>query len=152
MNIKLQGNSQKYKQQANLKWREVQFNVGDEVLMHLRKEGFLRGVYNKLKYKKIDLFPYTIDLEEEERTTRPTWDTEYGSETWIRQMLYVQPPEIERILDTQVAKRIRKKEYLQYFVKWKNRPIEDSSWLDARQIEQADYSVEKLMDRSHDFF
>ena len=34
---KLQDNSQKYKQQADLKRREVQFNVGDEVLAHLRK-------------------------------------------------------------------------------------------------------------------
>lgn len=66
-------------------------------------------------------------------------------------MPYVQPPEIERILDTQVAKRTRRKEYLQYLVKWKNCPIENNSWLDARQIEQTSSSVEELMDWSHDF-
>lgn len=70
----------------------------------------------------------------------------------MRNMPYVQPPEIERILDTQVAKRTRQKEYLQYLVKWKNCPIEDSLWLDARQIEQMGSLVEKIMDRSHDFF
>jgi len=50
-------------------------------------------------------------------------------------MPYFQPPEIESILDTQVAKRTQQKKYQQYLVKWKTCPIEDSSWLDARQIE-----------------
>lgn len=49
----MQDNSQTYKQQEDLKWREVQFNVGDEVLTHLHKEHFYRGAYNKPKYKKI---------------------------------------------------------------------------------------------------
>lgn len=51
-------------------------------------------------FNVVELFPYTVDLEEEDRTTRPTWDTQDGSETWMRQMPYVQPPKIERILDT----------------------------------------------------
>jgi len=29
--------------------------------------------------------------------------------------------------------------------------MEDSSWLDATQIQKAGYSVEELMERSHDF-
>ena len=35
--LKLQDSSQRYKQRADSKRREVQFNVGDEVLAHLRK-------------------------------------------------------------------------------------------------------------------
>ena len=38
--LKLQDNSQRYKQRADTKRREVQFNVGDEVLAYLRKERF----------------------------------------------------------------------------------------------------------------
>jgi hypothetical protein len=32
---------------------ELQFEVGDLILAHMRKERFLRGTYNKLKMKKI---------------------------------------------------------------------------------------------------
>jgi len=178
---KLKDNSQKYKQQADLKRWEVQFNVGDEVLAHLRKEWFPKGAYNTLKFKKIgpckilrkfsantyeiqlpadigmspifnvaNLFPYTANPEDDS----VVWlerDTQVEGGPWMRQMPSAQPHEIEKILDTQEAKRTRRKEYLWYLVKWQNRPIEDSSWLDATQIQKAGYSLEELMEQSHDF-
>lgn len=58
-----------------------------------------------------DMFPYTVDPEEDS-SAWPTRDTQEGSDTWMRQIPYAQPLEIERILDTQVAKKTRWKEYL----------------------------------------
>jgi hypothetical protein len=50
---RLQNSSQEYKPRADQHKIQLQFEVGDLVLAHLRKERFLRGTYNKMKMKKI---------------------------------------------------------------------------------------------------
>ena len=49
----------KYKKADDKKWREKIFNVGDLVLVYLKKERFLVSTYNKLKDKKYGPFQIT---------------------------------------------------------------------------------------------
>lgn len=106
-----------------------------------------RGIGISPIFNVTDLFPYTTDPKEKEEDAlrKSTRSTQEDGEAWKRQMPYVQPPEIESILETQVVRRTWWKDYMHYLVKWKNHLIEDNSWLDARKIAQTGTSVEKLM-------
>ena len=45
--------------------------------------------------------------------------------------------EVEQILDPRVGKSTRGKYYYEYLVKWKNKPIEDASWISQFELDSS---------------
>jgi hypothetical protein len=168
---KLQNSSQEYKRTVDQHHRELQFEVGDHVLTHLKKERFPRGTYNKLKMKKIgpckilrkfDANAYEIELPDgvdispifnisnlypyRENDTERSEDQEKIQ--WEKQIPIAEKSQMEKIVDQRIGKKTRRKTYFEYLVKWKGHPIEDASWENEADIQKHGKSVQELMDRS----
>jgi hypothetical protein len=147
----LQSSNQKYKHRVDQHRRELQFEVGDQVLAHLRKERFPRGTYNKLKMKKIrpckilrkfDANAYEIELPDgvgispifnvsdlyPYRKDDTQGSEDQGKIHWEKQMPMAGKLQMEKILDQRIGKKTRRKTYFEYLVKWKGHPIEDANW------------------------
>jgi hypothetical protein len=168
---KLKKRSSEYKRRVDQHRRKIEFEVGDQVLAHLRKEIFPRGTYNKLKLKKIGPCKilrrfgensYELELPEDVGIS-PIFniadlypyreDGTEGSEDqeriqWEKQMPVAEKLQMEKIIDQRVGKKTRRKTYFEYLVKWKGRPVEDASWVSEAEIQKHGRSVQELMDRS----
>jgi hypothetical protein len=117
-----------YKHRVDQHWRNIEFEVGDQVLTHLKKDRFSRGTYNKLKLKNIGpckilrIFgedAYEIELPENMGIS-PIFNIadmypykEYGIEgskdqrniSWEKQMPIAEKSQMEKIIDQLVVRR-----------------------------------------------
>jgi hypothetical protein len=153
----MQNSNQEYKRRADQCRRELQFEVGDMILAHLRKERFPRGTYNKLKMKNIGLCKvirkfganaYKIELPNgigispifNIADLYPSRAEEAGAEEeqkevqWTKHMSVAKNPQMKSIIDKRIRKKTRRKVYFEYLVKWKGHPVEDASWEDEAEI------------------
>jgi len=163
--------NQEYKRRVNQHRRQLQFEVGDLVLAHLRKERFPRGTYNKIKMKKIGPCRvlkklgennYEIELLDgigiflmfnvsdlypykfEEAGAR---GDEQQEVQWQKQIPISEKPQMDHILDKRVSKKTRRKQYFEYLVKWKNHQVQDARWEREEVIQKHGQTMWELMDR-----
>ena len=137
-----------YKAKADVKRRYKEFQVGNEVMVHLRNDHFLSGTYNKLKMKKfgpckivkrhdfgnaykVEL-PVKLNISLVFNISNLIEFYEWGDGDEVADVLWsISTPtsntkEIEAVLDIRVGRSTRNITYGEYLVKWKGRPVEDS--------------------------
>ena len=127
-------------------------------MVHLRKEHFPVGTYNKLKMKKFgpceivkrhdSRIAYEVELPSDLNISlvfnisdlieyyEGGDSDEVADIQWSILAATSDTKEIEEILDSCVGRSTRNRTYEEYLVKWKGRPVEDSSW---KAREEVDY-------------
>ncbi|GLJ13208.1 hypothetical protein SUGI_0207710 [Cryptomeria japonica] len=168
--LALQRNSQKYKELADKKRRDVQFQIGDMVWVYLRKERLPKGKHTKLLMKKVGpckvlkkhgLNAYEISLPSNLGIS-PIFNicdpTPYKGHVVVGTDFQVEeiqedivdipphaPKKPEKIIDERVIKKTINKEYKQYLVKWVGQHVEEVVWMDQAEILKHGTSLDQLI-------
>nr|CAD1825689.1 unnamed protein product [Ananas comosus var. bracteatus] len=153
---RLRDSTVKYKESADKHRRGMTFNEGDNVLIYFRKERFPAGGYSKLNRKKYGPFKilkklgdnaYLIDLPPEVSTS-PIFNVselyEYHGEApstvdidGLTSRSDIETPSdgVEDILDVRESVT-RRGTHRRYLVRWRGRPLSDSSWVSEAELRQ----------------
>ena len=145
---------------ADLKRRNVQFQVGNMVMVHLNKDRLPRGSHTKLMMKKIgpcEIFEkygenaYKVALPPDvaispifnvsDLTLYKGSNKEVGTEAtthesndWIQEFPSKEKPQMESIINSREAMRTRHKVHIEHLVKWKGLPDSKTTWLPETKV------------------
>jgi len=73
--------------------------------------------------------------------------SEVSEQSWMKQMPMEEGLKVERVLHTRFENHTKGNEYLEFLVKRKDRPKEDSTWLSVAALQRGGRSIEELMRR-----
>ncbi|KAI9160042.1 hypothetical protein LWI28_004531 [Acer negundo] len=151
-------NTEEYATHANLRMKNVQFNVGDQVLIRLHPERFSPGSFTKLHARRAGPFPilkklgsnaYLIDLPVE-YSFSPIFNIEdltayKGLDDHAQNAQMDSAPRIpvtpsnrdsvDAIIDHQFVST-RRGGYYKFLVRWATKPISEAVWLQAPEIQR----------------
>ena len=137
------------------------------VMVHLKDKILPKGKYTKLMMRKMGPFKilqkYGINAYKLELPTNiglsnifnvcdlypykgnANYDIGQVDEVEVPTGLPKQPPyEFECLLDTKVLKETKRKTYYKYLVQWKNKPMEDATWLTKTDLIKMGLKVKDL--------
>lgn len=158
-------NSQKIKDKVDEKRRDVQFVVGDLVIVHLNKARLQKGVPSKLQMRRIGPCKilakygnnaYKLDLPEDMALSpifniadlvpyKGTLLEECRRFLEVSKTLSDVPlppanrPQAKKVLDSRVLKKTRHTTYMEHLVKWQHLPGSKATW-----VPEVDFSKLRL--------
>ena len=124
----------------------MSFEAGDEVIVYLKRGISPIGTYSKLKMNKFSPcrilrnfdggnsyefeLPNDVDISPIFNIADLYKYHELDDEIVVLEDYTKKKiEEVEYILDQRIAKSTRGKDYYEYLLMWKNRPMEDASWI-----------------------
>ena len=169
----LQQNTLKVKAKVDLKRRNVQFQVGNMVMVHLNKDWLPRGSHTKLMMKKIGPCEilekygenaYKVALPPDvaissifnvsDITLYKGSNKEVGAEAkkhesndWIQGLPSKEKPQMECIINSREAMRTRNKVHLEHLVKWKGLLDSEATWLPETEILRQGGDIQQLVSK-----
>ena len=145
-------NTMKHKAKVDAKRRDIQFDVGDYVMVHLNKARLQKGIPTKLQMRRVGPCKvlskygenaYKIELPSdlgispifnvqdllEFKGTLPQISPGIQEDIEPTAAPKVTKLEVEKLLDSRVKKTTRHKVYMEHLIKWKEKPVSEATWV-----------------------
>jgi hypothetical protein len=163
----IQDNTLKLKAKVDEKKKDVQFVVGDYVMVHLNKARLQKGIPTKLQMKRVGpckilakygANAYKVDLPSDlgispifnvQDLVAYKGDPSQLSPDVHEDLELASTPtnnklEVEKVLDSRVKKTTRHKVYMEHLIKWKEKPISEATWVAETEFKKVGIPLDLL--------